>query len=172
MKQTNQQIADPSNPTYALPIGTQHVRGLELSTTGEIAPKWSVYAGYAYLNGNVDGSPQASSAGLVLHNNTPGLMPRHSASVWIKRDLKYGFYAAGGAQFQSARYTSASDAVTLPSFVTFDLGAGYHGKNVDVALTLDNLFDRKYFIAAHGNADMYNMPGAPRTLTVSARWHM
>ena len=94
------------------------------------------------------------------------------AFVWIKRDLKYGFYAAGGAQFQSARYTSASDAVTLPSFVTFDLGAGYHGKNVDVALTLDNLFDRKYFIAAHGNADMYNMPGAPRTLTVSARWHM
>ncbi|MFM0209216.1 TonB-dependent siderophore receptor [Paraburkholderia sediminicola] len=172
MKQTNQQIADPSNPTYALPIGTQHTRGLELSMTGEIAPKWSVYAGYAYLNGSVDGSPQASSAGLVLHDNTPGLMPRHSASVWIKRDLKYGFYAAGGAQFQSARYTSASDAVTLPSFVTFDLGAGYHGKNVDVALTLDNLFDRKYFIAAHGNADMYNMPGAPRTLTVSARWHM
>jgi len=60
----------------------------------------------------------------------------------------------------------------LPSFVTFDLGAGYHGKNVDVTLTLENLFDRKYFIAAHGNADMYNMPGAPRTLTVAARWHM
>lgn len=172
MKQTHQQIADPANPGYALPVGTQRSRGLELSMTGEIAPKWSVYAGYAYMNGKVDGSPQATSAGLVLHDNTPGLMPRHSASVWIKRDLKYGFYAAGGAQFQSARYTSASDAVTLPSFVTFDLGAGYHGKNVDVTLTLENLFDRKYFIAAHGNADMYNMPGAPRTLTAAARWHM
>lgn len=172
MKQTNQQIADPANPTYALPIGTQRSRGLELSMTGEIAPKWSVYAGYAYLNGSVDGSPQATSAGLVLQDNTPGLMPRHSASVWIKRDLKYGFYAAAGAQFQSARYTSASDQVTLPAYVTFDLGTGYHGKKVDLTLTLDNLFDRKYFIAAHGNADMYNMPGAPRTLTVTARWHM
>jgi catecholate siderophore receptor len=39
MKQTNQQIADPSNPTYALPVGTQHSRGFELSLTGEIAPK-------------------------------------------------------------------------------------------------------------------------------------
>jgi len=38
MKQTNQQIADPSNPTYALPVGTQHSRGFELSLTGEIAP--------------------------------------------------------------------------------------------------------------------------------------
>jgi len=131
-----------------------------------------VYAGYTCLNGDVDGSPQASSAGLVLNQNTPGLMPRHSASVWLKRDLSYGFYLAGGAQFQSARFTSASDQVTLPSYLVFDLGAGYHGKNVDVALTLDNLFDRNYFISAHGNADMYNMPGAPRTLTVSARWHM
>lgn len=172
MRQTNQQIADPANPTYALPVGTQRTRGLELSMTGEIAPKWSVYAGYAYLNGSVDGSPQATSAGLVLQDNTPGLMPRHSASLWIKRDLKYGFYAAAGAQFQSARYTSASDQVTLPTYVTFDLGTGYHGKKVDLTLTLDNLFDRKYFIAAHGNADMYNMPGAPRTLAVTARWHM
>ncbi|MFM0737672.1 TonB-dependent siderophore receptor [Paraburkholderia xenovorans] len=172
MKQTNQQIADPTNPTYSLPIGTQHSRGLELSLTGEIAPKWSVYAGYTYLNGDVDGSAQASSAGLVLHDNTPGLMPRHSASVWLKRDLVYGFYTAAGAQFQSARFASASDAVTLPSYVTFGLGAGYHGKKMDVALTLDNLFDRKYYISAHGNSDMYNMPGAPRTLTVSARWHM
>ncbi|WP_133645136.1 TonB-dependent receptor [Paraburkholderia flava] len=172
MKQTNQQIADPSNPSFSLPIGTQRSRGLELGLTGEIAPKWSVYAGYTYMNGSVDGSPQASASGLILKDNTPGLMPRHSASIWLKRDLPYGFYAAGGAQFQSARYTSASDAVTLPSFVTFDLGAGYHGKKVDVTLTLDNLFDRKYFIAAHGNADMFNMPGAPRTLTATARWHM
>jgi catecholate siderophore receptor len=172
MKQTNQQIADPTNPSFSLPIGTQHSRGVELSFAGEVAPKWSVFGGYTYLNGNVQGSPQATAAGISLHDSTPGLSPRHSASIWIKRDLPYGFYVAGGSQFQSARFTSASDLVTLPSFVTFDLGAGYHGKKVDVTLTLDNLFNRNYFISAHGNADMSNMPGDPRTFTVSARWRM
>nr|WP_235431030.1 TonB-dependent siderophore receptor [Burkholderia ubonensis] len=172
MRQTNQQIGDPAHPGYALPIGTQHVRGMELGFSGEIAPKWSVYAGYAYLNGTVDGSPQATSAGLALSSNTPGLMPRHSANLWLKRELPYGFYAAAGAQFQSARYASASDLVTLPSFTVFNLGAGYRSKKVDVTLTLDNLFDRRYYISAHGNADMYNMPGAPRTLAATVKWHM
>jgi catecholate siderophore receptor len=172
MKQTNQQIADPTNPSFSLPIGTQKSRGVEMSFTGEVAPKWSVFGGYTYLHGEVQGSPQASAAGLTLSDQTPGLAPRHSASIWIKRDLPYGFYVAGGSQFQSARYTSATDLVTLPSFVTFDLGAGYHGKKVDVTMTLSNLFDRKYYIAAHGSADLYNMPGDPRTFTVTARWHM
>ncbi|WP_410199099.1 TonB-dependent receptor [Burkholderia cenocepacia] len=172
MRQTNQQIGDPANPGYALPIGTQHVRGMELGFTGEIAPKWSVYAGYAYLNGTVDGSAQSTAAGLAVSSNTPGLMPRHSANLWLKRELPYGFYAAAGMQFQSARYTSASDLVTLPSFTVFNLGAGYRSKKVDVTLTLDNLFDRRYFIAAHGNADLYNMPGDPRTLTATVKWHM
>ncbi|WP_323121168.1 TonB-dependent receptor [Burkholderia alba] len=172
MRQTSQQIGDPFHPGYALPIGTQHVHGFELGYSGEFAPKWSVYAGYAYLNGTVDGSPQATSAGVALASNTPGLMPRHSASLWLKRELPYGFYAAAGTQFQSARYASASDAVTLPSFMIFNLGAGYRSKRVDVTLTLDNLFDRKYFISAHGNADLYNMPGEPRTLTAAVKWHM
>jgi catecholate siderophore receptor len=172
MRQTNQQIGDPANPGYALPIGTQHVRGFEVGFSGEIAPKWSVYAGYAYLNGTVDGSPQSTAAGLTLASNTPGLMPRHSASLWLKRELPYGFYAAAGAQFQSARYASASDQVTLPSFTVFNLGAGYRSKKMDVTLTLDNLFDRRYFISAHGNADMFNMPGEPRTLTATVKWHL
>jgi catecholate siderophore receptor len=145
---------------------------MELGFTGEIAPKWSVYAGYAYLNGTVDGSAQSTAAGVAVSSNTPGLMPRHSANLWVKRELPAGFYAAAGMQFQSARYTSASDLVTLPSFTVFNLGAGYRSKKVDVTLTLDNLFNRRYFIAAHGNADLYNMPGDPRTLTATVKWHM
>nr|WP_244125622.1 TonB-dependent siderophore receptor [Burkholderia gladioli] len=172
MRQTNQQIGDPAHPGYALPIGAQHVRGTELGFSGEIAPKWAVYAGYAYLTGTVDGSPQSTAAGLALRSNTPGLMPRHSASLWIKRELPYGFYAAAGMQFQAARYTSASDQVTLPSFTVFNLGGGYRSRIVDVTLTLDNLFDRRYFISGHGNADMYNMPGDPRTLTATVKWHI
>lgn len=75
-----------------------------------------------------------------LSSNTPGLMPRHSASLSLKRELPYGFYAAAGAQY--------------------------------VTLALDNRFDRRYFISAHDNADMFHMPGEPRALTVSVKWRM
>ncbi|WP_321846525.1 TonB-dependent receptor [Paraburkholderia bannensis] len=62
--------------------------------------------------------------------------------------------------------------MTLPSFTVFNLGAGYRSKRVDVTLTLDNIFNCRYFISAHGNADLYNMPGEPRTLTAAVKWHM
>jgi len=59
--------------------------------------------------------------------------------------------------------------VELPSYVIFEAGAGYHCKYGEINLLVENLFDRKYYVSGHGNADNYNMPGAPRTVVVSYR---
>jgi catecholate siderophore receptor len=50
------------------------------------------------------------------------------------------------------------------------LGAGYQSAKMDIYLTLKNVLNRQYFVAAHSGANDYNMPGEPRTLTASVRY--
>ncbi len=170
MKQTNLTAADPVT-LLGVPIGTQRTRGLELSFTGEIVKTWSLMASYAYLNGRLE-NPNDRSGGVAVNGNQPSLTPRHSGSVWLKHDLPNGFYVAGGVRAEAARYASQYNLTTLPGYMTVDLGAGYRSKHLDVTLNLQNLFNRAYYVSAHGGAENYNMPGAPRMALLGVRYKM
>lgn len=169
MTQNHIQGADPLNPTRAIDIGTQHVRGLELSVAGEIAPTWSVSGGYAYLEGEIENSGDRGPNGRPVNGNTPALMPRHSFNLWVKHDLPKGFYVAAGMHAESKRFASQYNITQLPSYVTFDLGAGYRDERWDITATVQNVLDRRYFASALGTTENYNMPGAPRGFLVTAR---
>lgn len=171
MKQTNLTGADPNNLAVGVPIGTQRTRGLELSFTGEIVKTWSLMASYAYLNGRLE-NPFDRSGTVAVNGNQPSLTPRHSGSVWLKHDLPNGFYVAGGVRAEASRYASQYNQTTLPGYMTVDLGAGYRSKHVDVTLNLQNLFNRAYYVSAHGGAENYNMPGAPRMALLGVRYKM
>ena len=170
MKQTDLTGVDPAT-LLAVPIGTQRTRGLELSFTGEVVKTWSLIASYAYLNGVLT-NPLDKSAGVAVNGNQPSLTPRHSGSLWLKHDLPNGFYVAGGVRAEASRYASQYNVTTLPGYMTVDLGAGYRSKNVDVTLNLQNLFNRAYYVSAHGGAENYNMPGAPRMALLGVRYKM
>jgi catecholate siderophore receptor len=170
MSQTNIQVADPANTGFALPVGKQRTRGMELTLAGELARDWEVLAGYAFLHGRIEESTERTSAGTPFKGNTPSLTPRHAANLWIKHKLGERFYVAAGGQAVAARYASPDDLTTLPGYGVLNLGAGYSGEQLDVTLTLKNLLDRRYFVSAHSGANDYNMPGDPRTLVASVRY--
>ncbi|EAP73410.1 Ferrichrome-iron receptor [Ralstonia solanacearum UW551] len=170
MKQTNLTSVDPATQ-LAVPIGTQRTRGLELAFSGEVAKTWSVIASYAYLNGVLT-NPFDKSNGVAVTGNQPSLTPRHSGSLWVKHDLPNGFYVAGGIHAEGARFASQYNLTTLPGYMTVDLGAGYRSKHVDVTLNLQNLFNRAYYVSAHGGAENYNLPGAPRMALLGVRYKM
>ncbi|MDP5008294.1 MAG: TonB-dependent receptor, partial [Glaciimonas sp.] len=170
MTQTNIQVADPQNPSVALPVGAQRTRGAEFSFSGEIAPNWSLLVGYAFLDGKITDSTEKASDGSPFQGKTAALTARHSFNLWLKRELPNGFYAAGGIRMEAARFASSDNLLTLPGYAMFDLGGGYRGQSVDVTATVGNVFDRKYFIAGHSGANDYNMPGTPRNLLLSMRW--
>ncbi|PVE43869.1 TonB-dependent receptor [Limnohabitans planktonicus] len=170
MSQTNIQVADPANPGFALPVGKQRTRGLELTFTGEIAPQWEMISGYSYMEGRITESTERTSAGTPFQGNTAALTPRHSLNLWVKRKFNDGYYVAAGGRAESARYASPDNLTVLPGYGVINLGAGHEEKKYDVAITLKNLFNRKYYVAAHSGANDYNMPGEPRSLLVSARY--
>lgn len=170
MTQTNIQVADPANPNFSIPVGKQRTRGLELTFAGEIAPRWEMIGGYSYMKGTITESTERTSAGTPFQGNTAALTPRHGLNLWIKRKFDNRVYVAAGGRAESARYASPDNLTVLPRYGVVNLGAGYEEQKFDVAVTLKNLLNRKYFIAAHGGANDYNMPGEPRSVLVSARY--
>ncbi|MEO6319126.1 MAG: TonB-dependent siderophore receptor, partial [Polaromonas sp.] len=81
-----------------------------------------------------------------------------------------GYYVAGGGRAESARYASPDNLTVLPGYGVINLGAGYERQKFDIAVTLKNLLNRKYYVAAHSGANDYNLPGEPRSVLVSARY--
>jgi catecholate siderophore receptor len=170
MSQTNIQVADPANTNFSTTVGKQRTRGLELSFAGLIAPQWELISGYAYLQGTITESTERTSAGTLFQGNTAALTPRHSLNLWVKHKFNEGYYLAAGGRAEAARFASPDNLTVLPGYGVVHLAAGYEAKVFDIAITLKNLLNRRYYVAAHGGANDYNMPGEPRSLLVSARY--
>ena len=175
LERTNIKSADPAAPTVLIPVGEQRTDGLELSLAGRLAKGWDITAGYAYMDAEITDSPSRVSVPITpvysvpIEGNRPSLTPRHSANVWLSHRFSNGFGLGAGAVFVGDQYTSVSNAVKLPGYTRFDASAYYETKNYDLKLTLNNIFDKEYFISAHGGADLYNTYGAPRSAMLSLK---
>lgn len=176
LERTNIKSADPANNNRLIPVGEQRTDGLELSAMGRLAEGWDINAGYAYMDAKITDSPSTMAVNIVgeparvaLEGNRASLTPRHSANLWVSHRFGNGFGLAGGVVLVGDQYASASNVVKLPGYTRFDASAFYETKRYDLRLTLNNLLDKEYYISAHGGADLYNTPGAPRSALLSLR---
>lgn len=170
MSQNNIQVADPDRVGFALNVGRQRTRGLELSLGGELVRGWDVMAGYAYMDGVIVRSTQRTSANTPFEGNTPALTPRHTFNLWLKHQLGKGFWVAAGGRAESVRYASADNLVRLPGYGVMNLAAGYESARFEITASLKNALNRHYFVSGHSGANHYNMPGEPRSFYVTARY--
>lgn len=165
---------DPSNPARQINVGTQRTNGMELALAGKLPGRWDVSAGYAYLDGRMTKSLATVSslqlpvgAAMPVQGKIAPLTPRHSAFVWLMKDLGNGLSAGGGVNYVAARYASLSNLVTLPSYVTADLAASYRTGRYEISANLKNITNRKYYVSGHGSVDNLIMPGPGRELQVT-----
>ncbi len=135
--------------------GHQRVRGTELGVSGNITSKWSVQAGYSYLNAvTVDaGSAQSYASGLPI-----AMAPKHNFTLWTTYQATPKFSFGGGATVSSLVYASASRASAsapviekwTPGYAKFDAMLSYKiNKYTDIQLNVLNIFDRKYYSSAY-----------------------
>lgn len=155
---------DPNDATKLVLSGLQRTEGVELSLQGDVTRHWQVYAGFALLDARTEtGIGGSSTAQPTPAGTRVALVPKQSASLWNKFDLAGGWGLGLGVVYQSAIYTSLSNAVKLPSFVRAD-GAVYYrfaDNKTRLALNVENLFDKKYYPTAHTDNNIST--GAPRT---------
>ncbi|HEX3133044.1 MAG TPA: TonB-dependent receptor, partial [Planctomycetota bacterium] len=167
LEKTNARVPDPGNPTTVTVLdGVTRTDGFEVGVAGSIAKDWNIFAGYAYMDGEIVDTTNAGNTAGTEGNDSPNC-PEHSGSVWLTYNIGWGFDIGGGLYGKSYSYTNATNLTRLPGYVRFDAGAGWTGKHLYARLNIFNLGDTVYYDAG---SNSYAYPGIPLSgqLTVGA----
>lgn len=169
LERTNIKASDPAT-NQLIPIGVQRTNGVELTFTGDLSHGWQIWSGYSYLDARVTSSIAKDDGEFIL-GKRPTLTPVHSANLWLTKALGHGFGAGAGMNYVGDRFANPGNTVTLPSYITADAMAYYRVAGLDLQLNLMNVFNRKYIVAGHGSSKNLNLPGAPRSVQLTARYN-
>ncbi len=160
-EKTNARTADPADPTNFELTGEQVVQGGEVGLAGSITDKWRIFAGYTYLDSEIEASENADEVGNHVSNT-----PEHSFNIWTVYDLPYGFQIGGGAQFVGDRFNNNLNQREAPEYWVFDAMIGYKvNENLSLRVNFYNIADEDYIDRVGGG---HFVPGAGRSMAVSA----
>ncbi len=142
--------------------------GIELDLQGELAAGWNIYAGISHFTAE-DGD------GVRLNSK----LPRTTAQLFNTYQLHGDWNQltlGGGIQWQSRFYQSPNTGTSTlggeqPSYALVSLMGRYDiTKNVNLAVNLNNLFDKKYALQK-GDFDTVSY-GAPRNVMLTLNYKM
>lgn len=83
-------------------------------------------------------------------------------------NLPKGFLLMLGDRYVSRRATDLYDLFWMPGYVTFDAGLQYRWKKWEYDLNVVNLFDRRYWVSAIDDTQVY--PGLPINVSGTIRY--
>jgi catecholate siderophore receptor len=161
LDRTNTSAPDPLDASRVVQTGRQRSTGLELGVSGAVTPRWQVQGGLAAQHAYIVDRTTAAAAGATVP-----LVPRRTASLWNRYRLSSGWSAGLGLIRQGASFAAIDNTVTLPAFTRADAALTATLAGVRTQLNVENLFGTRYYATSQGNNNI--MPGAPRTVRVSA----
>ena len=142
----------------ALDIVESTIHGFEAQLQGRLTDKWSISAGYSYLDGEVVSQDDTDG-------NRPRELPEHMFSLWNSYQLTEKLGLGLGFIYQDEVYINTDNDTKLPSYFRVDAAAYYEiSDNLRIQFNVENLTDELYFPNAH--ADHQATVGAP----ISARF--
>ncbi|TCM67036.1 outer membrane receptor for ferric coprogen and ferric-rhodotorulic acid [Acinetobacter calcoaceticus] len=168
-----------SSPCCYIGSGSLLSQGFDIELTGMLSPDWNISAGYTYN----DNENKANSQ-FVLNSYTP----KHLLKIWSHYRMDAvlpGLSIGGGVTAQSKNFkrgkVTSRDPITgaigdahfvnieQPSYAVWSMRVGYEiDPHWDVALNLDNLFDKRYY-STIGDASAGNFYGEPRSVLLTLR---
>ncbi|URW75124.1 TonB-dependent receptor [Sphingomonas donggukensis] len=163
---------DPASPA-ALQVldGRSRVDGIALGASGTIAPNWTIFANYTYLDGKVLQSVSdfcLANGGVAACANTAARpdpqansrliqTPDHSGSVFTTYKLPFGLEVGYGLTYQGSFALNVPTAATATQFRSDDylIHRAYVAYTIARGLTaqlnVQNLTDEKYFTTIRNN---------------------
>lgn len=164
-EKTNARTADPADPTEFSLTGEQVVQGAEFGIAGQITDNWRVFAGYTYLDSEIEASANRDEVGKQVSNT-----PEHSFNLWTVYDLPYGFQIGGGAQYVDSRFNNNINQREAPDYWLFDAMLGYQvNENIALRLNVYNIADEDY-IDRVGGGHFVPGPGRSAVLSLSVKF--
>lgn len=120
-------------------INRDRHQGLELEAKGDLTDNWSLSAGYTYLHARNRDS-----------DKRPNDVPKQTVSIWSTVIPAAGWTVGAGAYYVGERYAGNNEQVKQDGYTTVDMMAAYQTGPHKLQLNLNNVFDKKYSLAATG----------------------
>lgn len=165
IEKTNLRIPiDPLNNINDLVLdGLARVQGVELGVAGSITDRWSVFAGYSYLDSKIVKTTNLAELGNELPNT-----PRNNFTLWSTYAVTPDFTIGGGAIYQSDTFVNTGNTSYVPSFWRFDAMAAYKvTPNSTLQLNVYNIGDELYYAQYYGG---HAVPASGRYASLSYRY--
>lgn len=165
-EKTNARTTDAAGNTVL--AGRQQVDGLELGVNGRLTDVWSVFGGYAYMDGEVTSSGVAQQNDAALQ-----YVPKQTANLWTTYQLPHGVSLGAGAQFTDG-YFYALPTATNPTpaqgsgtrYWLLNAMASYEvNSHLTLRLNVNNLADERYIDRGYNG---HVIPGPGRTILATA----
>jgi len=150
-----------SDGTYTA-TGEIQVDGFRAGAAGRITPKWSVFAGYTYLDAQIVNGIAVGTTGKVPTNT-----PENAATLWTTYEFAPHWEIGGGTIYQSSRYLNNTNLVRVGGYSRWDGTLAYRQRDYDIRLNLFNLADKYYHDALIQSDGGRAVPGAGRTAMLS-----
>lgn len=167
LDRTNIKTTDPNDPTKLLNVGEQLTKGAELNFQGNLSDRWSLYGGYAWLDGRIVASNTVSN-GVLLQGKRPQMTALNNGSLWTTYQYDNGFGFGGGVIAKSAQFPAFDNLAKLPGFARVDGTIFYRTHRYEIQGNMFNIGDIRYFDAAQSDYQIY--PGAPVSGSVTIRY--
>lgn len=167
---TNEITTNPSDPDDINRNSKRVVDGIELGLSGQVTDKWSVYAGFAYLDAKFEESANPATAGSSLQ-----WTPKYSGSLWTTYKLTDKFTVGANVRYVGdvERQNTNNPSVTSPTnpaYWIFDAMAQYQvTEKFSLRLNLYNLADELYASSLNNNGGRAT-PGAPFSAMLTATY--
>lgn len=165
----NKRVAEYYDATDTLvQNGQQRYRGLDLSLTGKLASEWTLFGSLLLLDAKIQetGDPDTD-------DKTPAGVPKHRVALvaeYAPVALAGWTFSGNWSRTGKRPVTALNTGEAAPGYDLFGLGVRYSTRlgaaPVTVRLNIDNLFDKAYW--ANANTVLTN--GAPRTVSLGARF--
>lgn len=141
---------DPVTPSISVQGGSQHSKGLELSSVLRPSKHWRFEGNYAWTDAEFD--ELVESGGADRAGNRPSNVARNVANLW-------GHYLVGvwqtslGARYVGKRYANNANTLTLPSYTVLDGAISWqYNPRTTLRLLGRNLTNKVYAEAAYGTS--------------------
>ncbi|MGV3660252.1 MAG: TonB-dependent receptor [Prosthecobacter sp.] len=143
--------------------GDQTVQGVEFGIAGQLTKAWNIFAGYAFMQSEVNASGVAAELGQTLGNT-----PEHSANLWTTYNLfNERLQIGGGLQFVGDRFNNNGGSTRIATaYWTADATVAYKfTEKFSLRLNVYNITDERYIGSVGGG---HFIPGAGRQAALTA----
>lgn len=159
LSRENVTTTDPVDPNFAVQVGEQRTKGVELELAWRPDDNWYLQGGYAYIDSEISRSNDGDQGNRVQN------VARHQASAWLRylftQGSVRGLALGAGGSHVGRRAGDNANSFDLPAYSLMDLSASYQWRWLRAELLAHNVLDEVYF--THRN-NFVVYPGEPRQI--------